>query len=227
MKFAKNHPMKHPLLFIPAALATGALLWAATYSAKPTVVACIDLERVYESLDQLKAGGKNVDALRTQLQAKVNLLAESVRSMQEELESFQPGTAAYSDAENKFILKAGDLAAQQSFSELKLESENSNRLRDAYIQVRKTCASLSKEQGIDLVMIDDTIPPVNPANLEGTMQQINGRRMLYSNSTLDITDLLIERMNKDFRSANPSYTPPPAEAATGAAGASTAAAGKS
>ena len=62
----------------------------------------------------------------------------------------------------------------------------------------------------DFVFIDDTVPGINPTNLEGTMQQINGRRMLYSNPALDITDALIERMNSDFRAANPVMTAPAA-----------------
>lgn len=219
--------MRYPLLLIPAALATSALLWAAAYSAKPTVVACVDLEKVYRSLDQLKASETRSAELLKELRTKVDVLTDTVRGMQEELDAFQPGSTAYKDAENRAILKLGDLSAMQGFVELKMESERANTLRDAYIKVRETCAALSKEQGIDLVLIDDTIPPVTPANLEGTMQQINGRRMLYSNSALDITDLLIEHMNKAFRAANPKYTPPPPEAATGAAGASTADAGKS
>jgi hypothetical protein len=76
---------------------------------------------------------------------------------------------------------------------------------------------LAKEQKIDFVFIDDTVPGINPTNLEGTMQQINGRRMLYSNPALDITDALIERMNSDFRAANPVMTPAATPAAQPAA----------
>ena len=205
------------LLTLPTALVAGAMLWAAVASNKPTVVACVDLERVYRSLDQLKAAEAKAGSLRTQLQSRVDSLADQVRSMQEELESFQPGSAAHNEAMNKAILKAGDLSALQSFAELKMESERANTVRDAYVKVRETCAALSKEQGIDLVLIDDTIPPVTPANLEGTMQQINGRRMLFSASALDITDLLVERMNQAFRAANPSFVPTAPEPTTPAA----------
>jgi hypothetical protein len=52
------------------------------------------------------------------------------------------------------------------------------------------------------------------------MAQINGRRLLFSNPALDITDLLIERMNADFRAANPTAapTPPAAPAASATKG---------
>ncbi len=201
-------------LIVPAAVCAGALLWAAVAPTKPTVVACVDLERVYRSLDQLKAAESTAESLRTQLQSRVNAVTAEVEAMKQELESFQPGSAAHNDAMNKAILKAGDLSAMQAFAELKMESERANTVRDAYLKVRESCATLAKAQGIDLVFIDDTIPPVTPANLEGTMQQINGRRMLYSSATLEITDLLVEQMNKAFRAANPSFVPAAPDAPT-------------
>lgn len=209
--------MRISRIILPLSIVAAAALWAAAHVSKPSVVACVDLEKIYRSIDMLKAADSRSVALRTELQSRVDKLSDELRSMQEELESFQPGSAAHNDAMNKTILKAGDLAALQSFAELKMESERANAVRDAYLKVRSTCGALAQEQGIDVVLIDDTIPPVTPANLEGTMQQINGRRMLYSNPALDITDLLVERMNGEFRAANPSFVPPAPEPSTGTA----------
>lgn len=206
--------MKLTRLLIPASIASIALLWAATVATKPAVVACVDIEKVFRSLDQLKAAEIKNTALRTELQVRVDAITDEVRAMQEELESFQPGSDAHKAAMNKAVLKAGDLSALQTFSDLKLESERANTVRDAYIKVRESCAVVSKESGIDVVFVDDAIPPINPSNLEGMMQQISGRRMLYASSNLDLTDLLIERMNRDFRAANPGYTAPPADTTT-------------
>ena len=204
--------MKHFLL--PASLITAAVLFAAGFPTAPAVVASVDLEKVYRSLDQLKASDVRATALSKDLESRVTKLADEVRSMQDDLESFQPGSTAHNEALNKAILRAGDLSALQNFAKLKLESEQANAVREAYMAIRGSCAKIAAEQKVDFVFIDDTVPTITPTNLEGTMQQINGRRMLYSNPALDITDLLIERMNTDFRAANPSTgspsTPAPA-----------------
>lgn len=206
--------MRMNRFLLPASLVIGGLLFAAGFPTAPAVVACVDLEKVYRSLDQLKAAESRAVILRGDLEKRLATMTDAVRSMQEDLESFQTGTPAHNDAMNKAILKAGDLSALQSFAKLKMESEQANSVREAYASIRSTCAKLSKEQKIDFIFIDDTVPVITPTNLEGTMQQINGRRMLYSNPALDITDALIERMNSDFRAANPSTGTPAAPPTT-------------
>ncbi len=191
----------HHLLL--ASIVLGGALFAAGFPTAPAVVACVDLEKVYRSLDQLKAAEARAVTLRGELEKRLVSLTDAVRAMQEDLESFQAGTPAHNDAMDKAILKAGDLNALQSFAKLKLESEQANSVREAYATIRSTCAKLAKEQKIDFIFIDDTVPTIAPTNLEGTMQQINGRRMLYSNPSLDVTDSLIERMNSEFRATNP------------------------
>lgn len=200
--------MKSKYFFIIPSLMVALFLWAAGFPTAPAVVASVDLEKIYRSLDQLKASDLKTVALRGELEKRVTKLADEVRAMQDDLESFQPGSAAHNEALNKAILRAGDLGALQNFAQLKLESEQANSVREAYMAIRASCAKIAAEQKIDFVFIDDTVPTINPTNLEGTMQQINGRRMLYSNPSLDMTDLLIERMNSDFRTANPSAVSP-------------------
>lgn len=208
--------MRITRFLLPISIVTAGLLFAAGIPTAPAVVASIDLEKIYKSLDQLKASEARAVTLRQDLEKQLAALTEVVRGMQEDLESFQVGTPAHNDAINKVILKAGDRNALQSFTKMKLEWERANSARDAYASIRAACAKLAKENKIDFIFIDDTNSAINPTNLEGTMQQISGRRMLYSNPALDLTDVLIERMNAEFRTANPSTgTPvtPPAPAA--------------
>lgn len=195
--------MRITRFLLPTSIVTAALLFAAGIPTAPAVVASVDLEKIYKSLDQLKASEVRAMALRQSLEKQLASLTDVVRGMQEDLESFQVGTPAHNDAINKAILKAGDLNALQSYAKMKLESEGANSVRDAYASIRAACATLAKEHKIDFIFIDDTIPVINPTNLEGTMQQISGRRMLYSNPALNMTDVLIERMNADFRASNP------------------------
>lgn len=207
--------MRTTHILLPVTLVVGALLFAAGFPTAPTIVAAVDIEKIYRSLDQLKAAESQNLALRNELEKRLATMTETVKSMQEDLDSFQVGTPAHNDAQNKVILKAGDLNALQSYAKLKMESEQANSIRETYISIRTACALLAKEQKIDFVFIDDTVPGISPTNLEGTMQQISGRRMLYSSPALDITDALIEKMNSDFRAANPGLVTPTSKPASG------------
>ncbi|MSR69309.1 MAG: OmpH family outer membrane protein [Phycisphaerales bacterium] len=200
--------MQNKYLIIPVSLVVAVLMWAAGGPTTPAVVASVDLEKVYSSLDQQKASNGKVVVLRGELKKRITKLEDEVRAMKDDLESFQTGSTAHNEALKKVILRASDLTALHKFTQVKVESEQANTVREAYMAIRASCAKIATEQKVDFVFIDDTVPTINPTNLEGTVQQITGRRMLYANPALDITDLLIERMNSDFRAANPSTGSP-------------------
>lgn len=200
--------MRMSQFFLPSALVISTVLLAANFPTAPAVVASVDVEKVYRSLDQLKASAAHIDAISADLEKRVGTIEEEFRTLKDDLESFPPGSAAHNEASRKVVLREGDRVALIEFAKLKIESENIRSVRDAYQAIRSACATLSKEQKIDLVFLDDTIPMITAANLDGTIEQISGRRMLYCNPALDITDALIERMNAEFRAANPSAAPP-------------------
>jgi len=204
--------MKQPAWIITG-VALGALLTlAAGFPTAPAVIASVDLEKVYRSLDQIKAYESKSLSVKDALEKRLTSMNDEIRGLQEDLDSYQVGSPAHNEAQGKVILKAGDLSALQNFAELKMQSEQANTLRETYGAIRSTCATLSKEHKIDFILLDDTIPTITPSDVQGTMAQINGRRLLFSNPALDITDLLIERMNADFRAANPTAAPAPAAA---------------
>lgn len=139
-------------ILLPVTLVLGALLFAAGLPTTPTVVASVDLEKVYRSLDQLKAAEARSVTLRGELEKRLAAMTDSVKSMQEDLDSFQVGTPAHNDAMNKVILKAGDLSALQSYAKLKMESEQANSVRETYISIRSACGLLAKEQKLTLFL---------------------------------------------------------------------------
>lgn len=210
--------MKQPAWIVAGIALGAALALAAGFPKTPAVIASVDLEKVYRSLDQIKASDAKNVSTQGDLEKRLTTMVDEIRALEEDLESFQVGSTAHSDAQNRVILKAGDLNALRTFAELKLQDAQASTLREIYVAVRAASAVLAKEHSIDFIVLDDTIPAINPTDIQGTMAQINGRRLLYSNPALDITDLLIERMNADFRAANPSAAPAaPAAPASAAA----------
>ena len=53
----------------------------------------------------------------------------------------------------------------------------------------------SQTPAIDYVLIDDTIPELEPSTAEAMQKQISARRMIYATNSFDITDLMLDRMN--------------------------------
>ncbi|MEE2895668.1 MAG: hypothetical protein VX726_07985, partial [Planctomycetota bacterium] len=70
-------------------------------------------------------------------------------------------------------------------------------MRSVYEAMKAEIATFAASQTppIDYVLIDDTIPALEPSTAEAMQKQISARRMIYSTGSFDITDLIIARMN--------------------------------
>ncbi|MDA1007895.1 MAG: OmpH family outer membrane protein [Planctomycetota bacterium] len=188
---------------IAVTLLAGAVLvatWAAVAPSQPVSIGCVNIERLFENLDAIKSLEVRRAKVQSELAARIDAKKAELVEMQEELESYAPGTPAYETAASHALEKAGELKAIEGYAELKMEAERANAMRDLYTQVKTVTAQVAAEQKLDIIFVDDASPPIQPANLAGTMEQINGRRMLFSASPLDITDLLVQRVNAALKS---------------------------
>ena len=95
---------------------------------------------------------------------------------------------------------------------------------DSYL-VKDATKRFAETEGFDYVMLDDSIPAVEPSNAKQMLAQISARRFLFAAPSNDITEKLIAMLNLEFKtpagaasSAAPTTTTPaatPAGAATG------------
>ena len=99
------------------------------------------------------------------------------------------------------------MSAQDQFGQLKVEAERANSMRGLYVRVREAAATVAKESNIDYVIINDSIPPIEPAGFAATRQQLAMRRMLFANNEMDITDAVIAKANTEFKSRGGSVPP--------------------
>ena len=90
-----------------------------------------------------------------------------------------------------------DFRAIEQFSKLKFEAERSKAMRTVYEAIKAEMAEFcsSQDPPIDYVLVDDTIPELEPSTADLMQKQISARRMIYANRAFDITDIILTRMN--------------------------------
>jgi Skp family chaperone for outer membrane proteins len=175
----RNHTMRR--IAIIAAIPSLLLLWAMVAAQKPAVIGCVDLERVFAGLDQHKAGEARLQDL-----------------LQAELENFKPDTPGYAETGRKLTDAAGRLKVFEEFLKRKADFEQALLVRTTYTNIKASLGGICKAQGIDIVFMDDATPPFDKSDPRPITQQISGRRMLWFDSSLDITDMVIKQMNTAF-----------------------------
>jgi Skp family chaperone for outer membrane proteins len=194
-------------ILLAAAIPTLALLWAMNRAEKPTTVAFIDLTRVFPALDRSKAAQARLEEINKAQAAKIDKLLAEIQSLQAELETYKADSPSFNEAKKKVTDAITRKKALEEFSRRKLAIESANLMLQTYKDICKSAGELCSQRGIDALLFDDASAPFDPADPRGPQAQILGRRCVWLNKSLDITDDVIKAMN-----AAPA-TPAPAAAA--------------
>ena len=167
----------------------------------PSHVATVDLEKTYNSIIRYSDTQTKLKALAEELDKKVAASELQVKSLEGELDSFQSGSEAQAAAIAKLQASVGEFRAVQQFANAKLELERARALRETYVAIKDAARRFSEREGYDYILLDDSLPEMDPANAAKTMQQISARRFIYASPKSDVTDALIGFMNDDWKAA--------------------------
>jgi Skp family chaperone for outer membrane proteins len=163
----------------------------------PPLVATIDLERLFNGLDIQKTEGARVDAVAVKYDTQLDGLRGQIENLQAELENFEQGGEAWLKTSRDAEAAISEYQAIEQFARLKVEAERAKSMRNVYERIKSEIETFAKAQTppLDLVLIDDTIPVLEPSTAEAMQKQISARRMIYASRAFDITDILLERIN--------------------------------
>ena len=188
-------------------------------------IVTIDLEKVYNSIDTYKSKLDAIKAVESDLKTQAETQQAAIKDLEAEFDSYQPGSDAQLKSMQQLQAAVGELRSLQVFAQAKIESMQARALRDAYLLVKDATKRFAETEGFDYVMLDDSIPAVEPSNAKQMLAQISARRFLFAAPSNDITEKLIAMLNLEFKtpagaasSAAPTTTTPaatPAGAATG------------
>jgi Skp family chaperone for outer membrane proteins len=187
--------------------AVALLAAAAAFPDRPARVASCDIERIFMALDEQKASDAAIKALGERMAAEKDKLSRALQDLNAELESYKPGTPPYNETLKKVEAAIGQMSAQDQFGQLKVEAERANAMRTLYGHVRDAAAAVAKDSKLDYVVVNDAIPPIEPAGFAATRQQLAMRRVLFASTEMDITDAVISKANTEFKSRGGSVPP--------------------
>lgn len=193
-------------------IAVAVLAAAAAFPDRPARVASVDIERIFTALDEQKSSEAAVKALGERMAGDKEKLSRELQDLNAELDSYKAGTPPYNETLKKVEAAIGSMSAQDQFGQLKVEAERATAMRTLYVHVREAAAAVAKESKIDYVIINDAIPPIEPAGFNATRQQLAMRRMLFAAEEMDITDAVIARANADFKARGGTVPAPAAPA---------------
>ncbi len=164
---------------------------------RPPIVATVDLERLFNNLDLRQAGEDRVAAIGEQFDKQLEALRDRIQSLQADLENFEQGGEDWLSINDTVQSTIGEYRAIEQYAQLKIEAERSKAMKGVYETIKSEIASFAAAQTppIDFVLIDDTVPDLEPSTAEAMLKQISARRMVYATKQFDITEAVLARMN--------------------------------
>ena len=193
---------------------------AAMLAGQPTALVTVNLGKVMENLNQRATAEANLRDMAEKLNAEKDKRTAEFTQMDTELQELSKNAASSDDEarqklQERFALEKLKFEAWKQTAEAKIDIEEALLYKELYQSIKREAAALAKTAGYDVVLVDDSqgelsfkADPRMPRRAQ-VLQQIAGRRMLYGNEALDITEDLIQRMNNAEKAMGPKPNPNP------------------
>jgi len=165
-------------------------------------VAVVSLPDVSERYIKTSALEAKFEKRRQELNKKRDDMNDKVdrlkRSLQEEL---KPGTEAFDQRQKELALQQAELQWFLDTQSKKVDAGLAESLRSIYEDIQHMVAQVAKERHLDIVLASDALPPQPPSNANQVRQQILLQKVIYWSPQVDITDVVVERLNAAYKSS--------------------------
>lgn len=172
-------------------------------AAPPAAVAIVNLERLFENLNELKERNKGLDAEGVAYTAQMKELDSKVKGLEAELKEKIPATERQKRAEKSAELAEarGILKVRMELAQAIMERKSNDVIRDIYDKCGKAIADFAQREGYDLVLLDDRALELPEGGTTANLNKsILDKRILFAKPALDVTDRLISQMNTEYTS---------------------------
>jgi len=162
-----------------------------------TKLAVVNIVSVFKGLDAKKAGDAEIDVLGKKLEDERRAKQDELESMKKEMEGYNHASDLFRDMQDKLFKKAMELEAFSHYIEQKLLMEQRVRTAAIYKSMNDAIEGYSKANGIALVLVVEDASMSDARTPQDLLSKITVRKVMYADSSLDITAALIEKMNSE------------------------------
>lgn len=168
-------------------------------SSRQGKIVVLDVTKALTECQEYLAHEKDSEKKSNDARIEMGRLKQEVDAISEELKNvYEPGTAEYSSKLKIWFEKNASLEAMNEYMKETLTIEARTWTEALYSKLTAATAAVAREEGISLVINKDDTKLAAATNLQELFSIIRGKQVLYNSPTLDITGLVIEKMDASF-----------------------------
>jgi Skp family chaperone for outer membrane proteins len=160
-------------------------------------IATIDLERVFNTINERTDRLKELQAYQAQLKAELDKLKADSAAARAAAEAMQgPEREAGIQKAAELEINAG---VRERLYETLLDRRTSELFRGLYMKIAQAAKSVSEKNGYAMVLAsDEGVEIPQRISSQDIQRVISLRRFVYTNPQADITQQLIDQLNGDY-----------------------------
>jgi Skp family chaperone for outer membrane proteins len=171
--------------------------------AQPTASATVDIVRIIDELEERTVLESQLETRINKRQAQLDEIRTRLTAIQRDLDpetaTLRPGTDEYKERVREFMEQRAVAEARRNALEQIISIDRGALRRQLFEKIRTAVAKIADRDGIDLVMLDDSVFPI-PENSGGddVFRAIITKGVIYRHDSIDITDRVITLMNNEY-----------------------------
>lgn len=165
---------------------------------QPTKVAIVDIIAVRNGLKEAKTISVEIEDKLRKAEQEQKKRIEEINSLKEDLGILGPGTDAFKEKQHQLILKSVEAKAWQEVAKAQLNVEHAVQLEAMYRKIVAASTDIATVHGYDMVLSKEREINFRNAKPQEIDALIALRTILWSREDMDVTQLVIQKMNNDF-----------------------------
>jgi len=192
-----------------AAITAIGVIWAAAQmsSAQPkaspaggTRVAVVDLVKVFNEFDQTKTVNEQMRKYRDDLAQQIDKKVAEIKAEEDIIEKLAPDSADRQTRINKVKRMRLEYNVWESLEKDFVSEQYVAWVKKTYQAVTDGIAEVARKQGIQLVLTQEQMD-TTVTKQEAVLQQIFNRKVVYADSSIDISSEVLATLNANFAKA--------------------------
>ena len=161
-------------------------------------IACVDVVQVFNEFQRQKDLTEEMKELQDKLTDENKQRRQKIDALQAELDKLDPDDATYVTRMREMLAMQIDYKNWVDLKQADMSREIGVWSVRIYKEIVKSVGELAKHDGYDLVLYRGQFEPTS-MEPDQVKEQIRSNHVLYANPSTDITQVVTDRLNKDYR----------------------------
>jgi Skp family chaperone for outer membrane proteins len=164
----------------------------------PSRVAVCDITKVFADYQRAKDLTEQLSQKRNKFEAENTRRQKHLEALSEEIAGYQPGSDKYDEVQDNLRRGLVEREVWARMEQQTILNEHLRLTKEMYEEIKAAIAEVAKQQNIDIV-VQETNQPIEAQNAQQLIMQIHQRQVLYNSPALDITEVVLLKVNESYR----------------------------